>query len=182
MAKNDNAHSIRMASCIRGHFGDAAGAEFEESFPLSKSASVEKKYAWAKSVCGYLEERFDSETIITLRKNCRCNDGKSIALKLLKYLKKAETLEAFVQSFNENESFASLEYLSDNRLLFCYPECYCGCVKRAPGQLSNTWCYCTLGNAEGIFHSLFQRDVKVTLRESIKNGGTRCAIEVEWEN
>ncbi|MBQ8548082.1 MAG: hypothetical protein IJ427_06240 [Lachnospiraceae bacterium] len=64
--------------------------------------------------------------------------------------------------------------------MFCYPECYCACVKRIPKELSKTWCYCTLGNAEEIFKLIFGKEVKVTLLESIKTGGNRCAIEVTW--
>jgi hypothetical protein len=46
--------------------------------------------------------------------------------------------------------------------------------------VSRTWCYCTLGNAEGIFKEVFKKEIKVTLLESIKTGGDRCVIEVEW--
>ena len=154
--------------------------EFEEKYPLSKSADIEKKFEWAKAACDYLEENFDAELIYKIRKECRCNDGKSIANKILKYLNKANSIEAFVASFNAKESFAKLEYISDNKILFCYPECYCACVKRVPQPLSMAWCYCTLGNAEGIFTEVFKKDVKVTLLESIKTGSDRCVIEVEW--
>lgn len=181
MAKNDNAHSIRFIDSLRRNIGNDAGDEFGERYPLSKSANIEKKYEWAKNVCDYLDERFDTETIMTLRKECRCNDGKSIANKILKYLNKADSIEQFVKGFNENESFAYFEYISDNKILFCYLECYCACIKRVPGEVSRTWCYCTLGNAEGIFKEVFKReDIKVTLLESIKTGGDKCAIEVEW--
>lgn len=180
MAKNDNAHSLRLAASLERNVGPAAAAEFEEKYPLSKSADIAKKYEWAKAACHYLEEHFDTDTIVSIRKDCRCNDGKSIAVKLLKYLKKADSIEAFVDLFNQNETFASLEYISDNRILFCYPECYCACVKRVPQGLPKTWCYCTLGNAEGIFSTVFQKDVEVTLLESIKTGADRCVIEVTW--
>lgn len=180
MAKNDNAHSIRMIDSLRRNIGNDAANELEEKYPLSKAANIEKKYEWAKNVCDYLEEHFETETIMTLRKDCRCNDGKSIANKLLKYLNKSESMEQFVKIFNDNENFASLEYVSENKLLFCYPECYCACIKRVPGEVSRSWCYCTLGNAEGIFKEVFKKEIKVTLLESIKTGGDRCAIEVEW--
>ncbi|MCH5352687.1 MAG: hypothetical protein J1E06_04385 [Acutalibacter sp.] len=180
MTKNDNAHSVRLADSLEKHIGADTAREFEEKYPLSKSADIEKKYQWAKAVCGYLEEHFDTDTIIGIRKECRCNDGKSIAGKLLKYLKKSDSIQEFVNAFNQGETFASLEYISDCKIRFCYPECYCACVKRVPQELSKTWCYCTLGNAEGIFHEVFQADVKVTLLESIKTGADRCVIEVEW--
>ncbi len=86
----------------------------------------------------------------------------------------------FVYLFNKKETFACLEYISDNKIRFCYPECYCSCVKRVPRELLKTWCDCTLGNAEGIFSNVFKTDVKVTLLESIKTGTDKCMIEVEW--
>ncbi len=180
MAKNDNAHSIRLVDSLNRNTGPDTAKEFEEKHPLSQSANIEKKYEWAKDTCGYLEDHFDTDTIIRVRKECRCNDGKSIANKLLKYLNKAESIEEFVNTFNQNETFAFMEYMSDNRILFCYPECYCACVKRVPRELSKTWCYCTLGNAEGIFNKVFRKDVRVTLHKSIKTGADKCVIEVEW--
>lgn len=180
MAKNDNAHSIRLAQGLERNAGYDIANEFIEKHPLSKSANSEKKYQWAKTICNHLEEHFDTDTIIEIRKECRCNDGKSIARKFLKHLNKADSVKQFVCLFNQNETFASLEYISNNKILFCYPECYCACVKRVPQELSKTWCYCTLGNAEGIFSEVFKKDVKVTLLESIKTGANKCVIEVEW--
>ncbi len=180
MAKNDNAHSVRLVGSLERHCGYDTAREFEANYPLSKSADIEKKYQWAKTTCNYLEEHFDTDTIIKIRKGCRCNDGKSIANKLLKYLNKADSIKEFISLFNQNETFAFLEYISDNKIRFCYPECYCACVKRVPQELSKTWCYCTLGNAEGIFSTVFKTGVKVTLLESIKTGADKCVIEVEW--
>lgn len=180
MAKNDNAHSLRLAASIRQHIGDTAGNEVEEKLPLSKAADIGKKFEWAQNICAYLDTNYDIETITAIRKDCRCNDGKSIANKLLKYLNKADSIKSFVSSFNASETFAFLVYIADSRIRFCYPECYCACVKRVPGELSKTWCYCTLGNAEGIFKEVFGEGVKVALLESIKSGGDQCVIEVEW--
>ncbi len=180
MTKNDNAHSIRLVESLSKNVSYDVAKDFEGKYPLSKSANIEKKYEWAKAACDYLEEKFSTDDIVKIRKECRCNDGKSIANKIVKYLNRAENIEAFVALFNQNETFASLTYISDHKVLFCYPECYCACVKRVPQELSKTWCYCTLGNAEGIFREVFKKDVKVTLLESIKTGADRCVIEVEW--
>lgn len=180
MPKNDNAHSIRLVDSLKRNVGYDTAKEFEGKYPLSKNATIEKKYEWATDACIYLEDQFDTATIIQIRKDCRCNDGKSIASKLLKYLNNTDSIEAFVEKFNQNETFASIEYISDNNILFCYPKCYCACVKRIPQEVSKTWCYCTLGNAEGIFSSVFKKDVKVTLIESIKSGANKCVIDVKW--
>ena len=178
--KNDNSHSIRLVESLRKNISDAMANTLEDKFPLSKSATIEKKFNWAVSVCHYLEENLELNEIINVRRDCRCNDGKSIANKLLKYLDTTKSILDFVNAFNDNESFAKLEYLCDNKLLFCYPECYCACVKRIPEELSKTWCYCTLGNAEGIFKEVFKKDVTITLIESIKTGGKQCVMEVQW--
>ena len=180
MAKNDNAHAVRLVSSLAQTVGPEKAREFEESYPLSKSASSEKKFKWAQNACAYLEQNFDPETIAVIRKACRCSDGKSNAAKLRKYLEQTDTIEDFVKAFNQNETFASLEYISDHKILFCYPECYCSCVKRVPQTLSETWCACTVGNAEETFRAVFHDGVRVTLRESIKTGADRCALEVEW--
>jgi len=181
LTKNDNAHSVRLVESIRRNAGNDEANNFEEKLPLAKTAGLEKKFEWAKNACEYLEDHFDTETVISIRKECRCNDGKSIAKKILKYLSKANSIKQFVETFNAHETFAILEYISENKLLFCYPQCYCACIKRVPAEVSKTWCYCTLGNAEGIFREVFKRDdIRVTLLKSIKTGGEKCVIEVEW--
>ena len=180
MAKNDNAHALRIAESLRTYAGESCADEFAELHPLSKSADIDKKFMWEQDVCRFLEEYFDEETIVKIRKDCRCNDGSSIAKKLLKYWNTADNTEQFIDLFNRKETFASLEYITENKVRFSYPECYCACVKRVPGQLTKTWCYCTVGNAEAIFRAVFGESVTVTLIESIKSGAERCVLEVEW--
>ncbi len=180
MPKNDNAHSIRLVESLKQNGKMELAGQLEIQYPLSKSASIEKKFEWAQHTCSFLEDNLGEEDIINVRKACICNDGASNAKKLLKYLNKSSNVKEFVEAFNRNETFASMEYIAENKLLFCYPECYCGCVKRIPENLTKTWCYCTIGFAESMFRAVFQKDVKVTLKESIKTGANRCAMVVEW--
>lgn len=180
MPKNDNAHSLRLVESLKKNNCSELAEQLEKQYSLSKSASIEKKFEWAKQACTFLEDNLCEEEIITVRKSCICNDGASNAKKLLKYLNKSSGIKEFVENFNANETFASMEYIAENKLLFCYPECYCGCVKRIPEHLTKTWCYCTIGFAESMFGKVFQKNVKVTLTESIKTGGKRCAMIVEW--
>lgn len=180
MEKNDNAHLIRLVNSLNMIVGKQAGDEFEEKLPLSKSANINKKFQWAKEACEYLDKNYDKATNIRIREKCICNDGNSTANKMLKYLNETSNISEFVNRFNHIESFASLEYINDNKLMFCYPECYCACVKRINEQLPKVWCYCTLGYAKSVFTKVFCKDVKVELVESIKMGNQRCAISIEW--
>lgn len=180
MGDNDNAHLRRMAESIKNVIGIKEAMEYEEKYPLSKAAGIEKKHEWAKASCEYLESKYDEDTIKLIREKCICNDGKATAMKMLKYLNKTNNLEQFTQMFNENESFANLEYICNNKLLFCYPECYCACVKRINRPLPETWCYCTLGYVKSMFSQVFGKEVEAQLISSIKKGDGRCAVSIEW--
>lgn len=180
MAKNDNAHSLRMTAAIRDVIGQEAAADFEARFALSKAASVEKKFQWAQAACLDLTERFDRAELMRIRERCICNDGASTAKLLAKYRREAGSLQGMVELFNSRETFAWLEYVSDRELVFCYPQCYCGCVKRGDGLLPEAWCYCTVGYAKRLFGQLLGEAVQAELLESIKTGGKRCAVRVTW--
>ena len=66
MAKNDNAHSIRLVDSLNKNVGNDTAKEFEKKYPLSKSADIEKKCEWAKNACIYLEDHFDTDQIIKI--------------------------------------------------------------------------------------------------------------------
>ena len=88
MPKNDNANSLRLVESLKNNNGPALAEQLETQYPLSKSASIEKKFEWAQHACEFLEKHLTEEEIIKVRKECICNDGKSNAKKMLKYLKK----------------------------------------------------------------------------------------------
>lgn len=96
---------------MRKNINDDVAKDLEDKYPLSKSASIEKKFDWASSVSKYLEENLSQQEIIDVRKDCRCNDGRSNANKLTKYLNQTTSILDFVNTFNENETFAHLEYI-----------------------------------------------------------------------
>lgn len=58
MAKNDNAHSVRLGDSLERNVGQDTAREFREKYPLSKSANIDKKFKWAKTICEYMEGHF----------------------------------------------------------------------------------------------------------------------------
>ncbi|WP_167959181.1 DUF6144 family protein [Anaerosporobacter faecicola] len=177
MGKNENANVRRMVTSMEKVIGEKEARKFEEEYPLSNSATT---YNWVKNVCEYLEKNYDQKTLQCIREGCICNDGKSTAKKMNTYRNKTMSVEEFIQLFNEKESFASMEYINEQELLFCYPECYCSLVNKTEQPVSKTWCYCTVGYAKSLFTQVFGENVEVSLEESIKNGDTRCAVRVTW--
>lgn len=180
MARNDNAHALRMVEALRETLGEAVAAEFAAQYPLSKSADFKKKCHWAQESCAYLASQHDKDTLLRIREKCICNDGATTARLMRQYRAQAGDLRGMTELFNSRETFAWLEYVSDRELIFCYPQCYCGCVKRGEGLLPEAWCYCTVGYAKKLFEQLVGQPVQAELLESVKTGGKRCAVRVTW--
>ena len=49
-----------MINSLRKNIGDDVADEFEETYPLSKAANIEKKYEWAKKV--FLKKYFKKKS------------------------------------------------------------------------------------------------------------------------
>ena len=72
MPKNDNPQALRFLASMAKHGEQAAGERFAEEHPLGKSADISKRSAWAKALCGYLNDRYDEETVKAIRMDCAC--------------------------------------------------------------------------------------------------------------
>lgn len=59
---------LELVDSLERHIGYNTVREFEVNYPLSKSADIKKKYLWANTICSYLEEHFNTDTIICIRK------------------------------------------------------------------------------------------------------------------
>lgn len=178
MAKNDNAHAIRFLESMGKHGKGEEAAQFSQNYPLSKSASAEKKYEWAQKQCEFLNEQFDDQTVKTIRMDCACGPELGKAKKLKDMYEKEQSLAAFTQKANAlNQGFA-LEY--DGEYLYqIYPQCYCSCVKRFDTTLPKAWCYCTLGYTKRFFEYILDREVEVELLSSVKQGDSSCKIRIK---
>lgn len=177
MAKNDNPHATRLMDSLNKHGKERDAQELAERYPLSKSATFEKKFAWAEDICKFLEEKYDEETIKEIRIDCACGTEMGKGNKIKKILDKESDPYIFVEKVNKLDLGYTLEY--DGTYYYLeYPQCYCSCVKRVEQPLSNTWCYCTLGYTKRMFDFLFDRDVQVELLSSIKLGDNCCRIKI----
>lgn len=176
MAKNDNAHALRFYESLSA-LDEEAALEFAREHPLSKSADYQKKFAWARAQCEFLEERFSPEKATAVRAGCHCETGSALAGRMQKYLADTEDLEAFAALFNEKEKYFVLEAVPGG-LRLIYPECCCACVKRVPEPISRTWCLCTLGHVKNLFHQVLGREIEAELLETVKTGGERCVIQI----
>ena len=66
MPKNDNAHALRLAESLKKNNCPKLAEQLANQYPLSKSASIEKKFDWAEHACSFLEENLKEEEIIKI--------------------------------------------------------------------------------------------------------------------
>ena len=176
MPKNDNPQALRFLASMAKHGEQAAGERFAEEHPLGKSADISKRSAWAKALCGYLNDRYDEETVKAIRMDCACGPY-AINGKLKALYEKSDGPADFVKKVNEPNSGFSQEY-DGTSYYIVYPQCYCSCVKRAEGQLPKAWCYCTLGFSKRMFETILGKEVEGELLSSIKAGDAACRIRI----
>lgn len=176
MPKNDNPQALRFLASMAKHGEQAAGERFAEEHPLGKSADISKRSAWAKDLCGFLNDRYDEETVKAIRMDCACGPY-AINGKLKALYEKSDGPADFVKKVNELDPGFSLEY-DGTSYYVVYPQCYCSCVKRTDGQLPKAWCYCTLGYSRRMFETILGKETEGELLSSIKAGDTVCRIRI----
>lgn len=177
MPGNDNPHALRLHSAIVHHAGTPAAEAFMQAHPLPKSAAPERKHGWACAVCRDMEAAF-GEGAPAIRRDCRCNDGRTMAQEIARCLAKAGSLAEGCALFTAGNRYAFLEYVSEHEVIFGYHACVCSCVKRAEGAVPLLWCECSCGYAEAMFTQVFGPGVQVALLGSVISGDERCAMRV----
>lgn len=177
MPKTDNPHAIRLYDSLAKQTDEQTAERIVNRIPLSKSADINKKFAWAESVCADLQNAFDDDTVKKIRMDCACGPEIGKINKLRKVYQASSDINEFVAKANNlNQGFTMQ---NDGDVLYLlYPECYCSCVKRVATPLPEIWCYCTLGYTKKMFEHIFNRSVVVELLESVKAGGTKCVIKI----
>lgn len=177
MPKTDNPHAIRLYDSLVKHTDEKTAERIAHKIPLSKSADINKKFAWAKNICADLQNEFQDNTIKEIRMDCACGPEMGKVNKMKKLYQASKDMTEFVLRANGlNQGFTVKS--KDNALFLIYPTCYCSCVKRIDKNLPKVWCYCTLGYTKKMFEHILDRKVDVELLESVKTGGDKCVIKV----
>lgn len=177
MAKNDNPNAVRLYESLVRHEETESAEIIAQTYPLSKSATAEKKFEWAKSICEYLNENYDAKKVSEIRMDCACGPELGKGKKLKDLYEKETDPVAFVQKANNLNQGFTLAF--DGKSYFLtYPQCYCSCVKRVNQTLPKAWCDCALGYTKKMFSYIFSCNVQVELLSSVKMGDDDCRIKI----
>ena len=178
MPQMTHRYAIHVYNKIKENFGQIAADDFASKLSLSKSADYIRKFKWAKDVCNYLESKYTSEQIKTLRMSCSCRPGDQEKENTKRLYNESKNLAEFCEKYNSEYRTVHPVWHEGETLFFSYPTCYCSCVKRVDELISPTWCLCTLGYAKDLFDYVLDFDAEVELIESVKTGGSRCVMKI----
>lgn len=176
MAMNDNPHALRLIQALDRIAGGEAAQSLSAQHPLSKGADAARKFCWALDICASLSDSFDPQTVRSIRRECRCGDGRTMAREIHDCVVKAGNLRDGCDLFTQKNRYAFLEYVSESELIFGYHACVCSCVKRIDAPLPLAWCECSAGYAQAMLQQAFGEHVQVELLTSVKSGSRRCEM------
>lgn len=182
MPKNDNVKSIRLYESVQANVSKEAADKMAETVYLSKSADFKRKFKWANDVCTYLESNFDNSQIKQIRMGCSCIPPPKYMDAVKKLYESSNNVNEFCEKYNAEYAEKHSVWNEGETLFFSYPHCLCDCVQRINEPISKTWCLCTLGYTKKLFDYVLETDTEVELLESIKTGGSRCVMKIEFKH
>lgn len=145
----------------------------------AEAAISEDNPAWVKATMERLEQQFDQDTVVQIRRNCQCGYGMDEKLALLNELLVISTsLEEFG---NHEKANAAGLFCDKGELYLQFPFCPCPMLEGVDRLESDTWCQCTTGYSKVLFEKAFLCQVEVELLKSIKMGDDKCLMKIRPE-
>lgn len=145
---------------------------------LPESADDAAKAAWVGSICRGLEERFDEETIKSIRLGCHCDEAGRLD-EMKRWLRglyvESSGIEDFVDRVNRHNAGW---YIVNGEIYTKFLGCECHMLQGVDRLTSKTWCYCTAGYTEELFRHVFGCEVESTLLQTIKMGHDACVVKI----
>jgi len=145
-------------------------------FGSNEPAKSEDNPAWVKATMERLENHFDQDVVVQIRRNCQCGYGMDEKLALVKDLVAASTS---LEEFGKLDKANAAGLFSDNGELYLqFPFCPCPMLEGVDRLETDTWCQCTTGYSQVLFEKAFQCQVEVELLKSIKMGDDKCLMKI----
>lgn len=170
----------RLKKSLTKHISKKDAEEFLALIPLAVNAGADQRGLWVENMCRALEDHFDKEEIIEIRKDCYCDENGRLqeAAKSLRevYESVGCDLENMVAVLNES---GAGWYMEGKVLYTKMFVCECPMLEQGRIHQSLTWCHCTAGYSKALFEQIFERPVEVEVLQSIKQGFDYCLMRVE---
>jgi nitrogenase molybdenum-iron protein alpha/beta subunit len=132
---------------------------------------------WISTLMSGLEQNVDEETCAKILEQCgrQCQNPASIN-KAKRIYAETGDMRRFLEKLSKEHRHLHLE---GDKVYLVYPKCYCSRVSKMPkGELSKTYCLCSLGWAKALFEGALGRPVEVRLEKSVIGGDDECRLRV----
>ena len=135
---------------------------------------------WIATLMDGLDEHVDDEGCRAVLERCgRECIPKSRIRKAKDLYDRSESLEDFLERYAASNEHLRLE---DDGVFMVYPRCFCSLVNKMPeGQMSPTWCNCSVGWVKALFEGATGRSVGVILEKSVIKGDDGCRLMVVFK-
>jgi predicted hydrocarbon binding protein len=133
-------------------------------------------HKWIYTLVKNLDENVDEKSKILVLENCgRACITESMKLRAKRAKRESKNTTEFLQNLSKVWSHLKLK---GKNIYVEYPKCYCPIVATYKGDLPRSWCNCSRGWIKELFEQVLDKQVKVTLEKSIKQGDEICRFKV----
>lgn len=112
-----------------------------------------------------------------MRKCGKCCISNNVIKTAQKIYGHADNIENFLEKLNEAGIGGGSLRIDDGKIIGVYDRCYCNVPKKID-KMNKTYCECSAGWFETLFSTVFEKEVKVKIRDTILNGADKCTFEI----
>ena len=134
---------------------------------------------WIKTLLNSMEKHLDEDTRLKIFRETGGFCAKAHAAELFNNLKKStKDFDEFLEKLNERLKGTSWTKNKDGTLTVIYNQCFCPITNIGVHKLP-IQCDCSVGWIVENLGMVLEKEVKVTLKESVLRGGSKCEFLVE---
>ncbi len=140
---------------------------------------VDKTEKWISTMINALDDYVDEKTRVSMLEQCGRQCQSAAFIKKAKAIyQKSTGINDFLDNFSKVYTHL---HRKGNVVYIVYPRCYCTQVNNIPkGELSGTYCNCSMGWAKALFEGATGKPVEVMMEKTIIKGDSECKFRIDF--
>lgn len=131
---------------------------------------------WVADLLDELDRTVDEETRVKILEGCgRKCIGEGMLKKAEAIAEKSESAEEFLEGLGKVWKHLSV---SEDGVFVVYDRCYCPLVRGYEGELSASFCNCSVGWIKELFERALKKPVRVEKQGTVKQGDKQCKFKI----
>jgi predicted hydrocarbon binding protein len=131
---------------------------------------------WVANLLDELDKQVDEKTRVKILESCgRKCIGEGMLRKAEAVAKKSKSTEEFLEGLGKVWKHLSV---GKDGVFVVYDRCYCPLVKGYEGELSASFCNCSVGWIKELFERSLKKSVRVEKLGTVKQGDKQCKFKI----